>query len=285
MEIQNQMISETKVKALRKRNRILEAKYSIMKTVSILSFGFGVMCLVLTVVLTANYKISTKNLSDKLESTQSKLSNMVDVSMSLVTDYSEAENQLKEVSTAAVTLSNQDQKLKAELQKQDTTIKKYEERAELFDKYEYALIRSDGTRTDITYKDIYTLQDLISKKGMNDDTLDLVLALAMNESNGKSNSKNSKSTAAGFGGILEGTGDFIYTDLMGNESYNHYKVAMDGTTNLKMMVYYLDYLADNNSSISSIVDDYRGLSDTAYKKKLNKYLSTEGESLASLSLK
>ncbi len=156
----------------------------------------------------------------------------------------------------------------------------YEEREELFDKYEYAIMRKDGSRTDLTYDQIKTVETLADEKGV--DT-DLIFSIVMTESSGKEKASNSTSTARGYGQILSGTGEFVYTKLMKAGKYDH-SLALDGDTNLQMMVYYLEYLCDRNSTINGVISNYRG-DDSAlpsYISVMNSYLQTKHKTVSNL---
>lgn len=193
---------------------------------------------------------------------------------------------LQDIAEVANTLDEENIKLNNECVELQSTIKEYEEREELFDEYEYALIRNDGTRTDITYERLENLESLVEEKNLNKDTIDLVLGLSMTESSGNEDAKNAESTASGLGQILEGTGRYIYETLMGNGkgTYNH-SMALDGSLNLEMMTYYLAYLGDKyNNNISLVLNEYRGINDPPYFKKLNKYLARAGTSVSSISI-
>ena len=74
---------------------------------------------------------------------------------------------------------------------------------ELFDKYEYAIIDKYENRTDITYEQILTLEDLVKEYPINDT--DLILSIIMTESRGIETAQNSESTAKGYGQLLNST--------------------------------------------------------------------------------
>lgn len=192
--------------------------------------------------------------------------------------YSETVCLLDETVDIARTLDETNHQLVSDMKAIDDRLKDYERREELYDKYDYAIIREDNTRTDITYEDLDTLESLVKEKGLSEDTNDLILSLAMTESRGFEDAENSSSTATGLGQILQGTAKFIYEKLMGNPrgSYSH-DLALDGETNLTMMVYYLDYLGEKYSdNITLVLNEYRGDKDQSYNNKINKYLAKAG---------
>jgi len=148
------------------------------------------------------------------------------------------------------------------------------EREELYDKYEFAIIRSNHTRTDIRYEDFKHLEEIAEEEGISQDGIDLCLSFVMNESNGLEKAANANSSARGYGQLLSSTGRFCYTSLMGHNSYNHEVIALDGPTNLEMSLRYLAYLDEyNHHNAVAVVRSYCGGWNDAYVAKLNRYLS------------
>ena len=148
------------------------------------------------------------------------------------------------------------------------------EREELYDKYEFAIIRSNHTRTDIRYEDFKHLEEIAEEEGISQDGIDLCLSFVMNESNGLEKAANANSSARGYGQLLSSTGRFCYTSLMGHNSYNHEVIALDGPTNLEMSLRYLAYLDEyNHHNAVAVVRNYCGGWNDAYVAKLNRYLS------------
>lgn len=204
---------------------------------------------------------------------------------SVASSYNDLSEKFKSISEISTELNAENQTLISACQSKDQIIATYETREELFDKYEYTVLDDSGNRTDINYGDMKMLEDLCEEKGLNQETVNLVLAIAMTESTGNENAKSNISTATGFGQFLSGTGEFVYTELMGNSNYNHAEVASSGTENLEMMVYYLDYLNENcDGNIGEVINKYRGLNDPSYKYKINRYLSSVGLSLAGIQI-
>lgn len=159
-------------------------------------------------------------------------------------------------------------------------LKIFYERDELYDKYEYAITRlDDGTRTDITYSQLASLEDEAKRRGI--DT-DLVLSIVMVESDGVETAKSTKSTATGYGQFIYDTGKFVYEDLLHRGSYNS-SIPLDGETNLTMMTAYLEHLADIwDEDIYMIMKNYRGeggeiLDD--YMERVDRYLATKNKEL------
>lgn len=140
-------------------------------------------------------------------------------------------------------------------------------REELFDKYEYVL-KYNGNRTDVTYDQVKLAEELMLDKGYDPDIL---FSIIMVESKGVEKAQSSRSTAAGLGQFLSGTGKYTYETLMGNGkgTYNH-SMAKNGTTNIKMMTAYLDYLFQKtDNDLFKSIKRYSGGNDTF----VHKYIS------------
>lgn len=178
-----------------------------------------------------------------------------------------------------IELENQDllednQNLAREFDELNNDYEELSEREELYDKYEFAIIRSNHTRTDIRYEDFKHLEEIAAEEGISQDGIDLCLSFVMNESNGLEKAANASSSARGYGQLLSSTGRFCYTTLMGHSSYNHEVIALDGPTNLEMSLRYLAYLDEyNHHSATAVVRSYCGGWNDAYVNKLNRYLS------------
>ena len=223
--------------------------------------------------------------SEKYDTLMADNQSLIAENQSLSSTYNDAVLILSDVSEIAYRLDQQNRTLNDDLNDALEKIKQYESREELFDSYEWALFRENGSRTDISYNDIITLEELVDEKDLSDDTVDLVLAMAMTESNGNANARNVSSSAVGLGQFLSGTGRFVYTSLMGNDVYNHQETASDSETNLEMMVYYLEYLdVKNNHNIERVINCYRGIESPNYKYKINSYLAKNDLSLATIDI-
>lgn len=266
---------------MKKENRILKnqlkTSMTFIKVVCCMAFFFAVV-----IMATSKKMESMEGEITRLKNTNAIL---VAKDEDLTNSYNKMSETLKTTSEAAVELDNSLTELKKDNIDLQNRIKGYEEREELFDKYEYAIIRKDGTRTDITYDNIKNLEDLCSEKGMNQEAVNLVLALAMTESDGTEKVDNNSSTARGYGQILSSTGQFVYCRLMNNSNYTH-QLAYDGETNFAMMVNYLDWLNDKHKgNLNGIINEYRGLKSTDYIVKVDKYLSKSNLSLNTLKIK
>ena len=205
----------------------------------------------------------------------------------LKTYYSTLENEydsflqtIDELTSISVQLDEQNKLLTQVNQEQLEELEIFRQREELYDKHEYALFDSSGERTDIRYDQIVSLEELLEESYIDDE--DLILAWIMTESNGVEKARNPESTAKGFGQILDGTSEFIYVDLMDNSKSDwNSGLALDGDTNIEMMVTYIDYLYEvNNGNLYEVIRDYRGKQDiSGYVGKIDYYLANANKSV------
>lgn len=224
-------------------------------------------------------------LSEQVDNLSVENDQLTEELINISDEFNELSSLLCETSDIAISLDHENTDLLNYNYELIEIVNSLEERQELYDKYEYALIRKDGTRTDITLEHIKSLEDLAVEKGLNRETIDLILSIVMTESDGYENAKNNKSTASGFGQFLSTTGTFVYEKLMNMDEYSH-DMAMDGSLNLEMMVEYLCYLNDKyNGNMDLVINEYRGLNSKEYKNKINNYLANSGHSLNTISIK
>lgn len=252
------------------RNKYLAMKV-LMIFMAFLSMGFIVA--VTTITMKHEEEISISEKYRKVQSDYKKLNSRVKKCENTISKLNEVVNELDKQAKNLVKLNEEYYE----------AIQTFEQREELFDKYEYAIIRSDeGTRTDITYGHLIDLEEIAKEKKI--DT-DLILSIVMVESDGNEKETSNESTARGFGQFLIGTGEFTYENLMKAGSYDH-SYALNGKTNLTMMVYYIDWLRKiHDGNIYKMIKNYRGedgaiLED--YISRINKYLSLKGKSVYSL---
>lgn len=205
------------------------------------------------------------------------LATIKDANDILVSEVSDANDTIIRLSKVATQLDKENTILVTTLTTQNEELETLREREELYDLYDYALTREDGSRTDITYEDIKSLHDLAIEAGLGEDAVAVVLAISMNESQGMAKVKNSKSTAAGLTGLLYGTAKFSYENLLGNGQGTYkWDYVYDASTNLKMSLAYISYLKQHtNGSTRSILIGYRGLYDQAYMDKIAEYVGKD----------
>ena len=274
-----------RVSSVRQENQSLRFKLTACLIGMVGLFVVSVVSIATLVVDNYSLRNDLTVASEKYDTLMADNQSLIAENQSLSSTYNDAVLILSDVSEIAYQLDQQNRTLNDDLNDALEKIKQYESREELFDSYEWALFRENGSRTDISYNDIITLEELVDEKDLSDDTVDLVLAMAMTESNGNANARNVSSSAVGLGQFLSGTGRFVYTSLMGNDVYNHQETASDSETNLEMMVYYLEYLdVENNHNIERVISCYRGIESPNYKYKINSYLAKNDLSLATIDI-
>lgn len=274
-----------RVSSVRQENQSLRFKLTACLIGMVGLFVVSVVSIATLVVDNYSLRNDLTVASEKYDTLMADNQSLITENQSLSSTYNDAVLILSDVSEIAYQLDQQNRTLNDDLNDALEKIKQYESREELFDSYEWALFRENGSRTDISYNDIITLEELVDEKDLSDDTVDLVLAMAMTESNGNANARNVSSSAVGLGQFLSGTGRFVYTSLMGNDVYNHQETASDSETNLEMMVYYLEYLdVENNHNIERVISCYRGIESPNYKYKINSYLAKNDLSLATIDI-
>lgn len=129
----------------------------------------------------------------------------------------------------------------------------YKNREELYNKYEYAIVYG-GERTELTYEQIEYGEELMLAKGYDPD---LMFGSIMVESNAKPTVVNKESGATGYGQFLDSTAKWVWTNLLGNDSY-HSDIRKDGTSNIQMMAAYYDYLYSTKGNTFDVVKCYSG---------------------------
>ena len=274
-----------RVSSVRQENQSLRFKLTACLIGMVGLFVVSVVSIATLVVDNYSLRNDLTVASEKYDTLMADNQSLIAENQSLSSTYNDAVLILSDVSQIAYQLDQQNRTLNDDLNDALEKIKQYESREKLFDSYEWALFREDGSRTDISYNDIITLEELVDEKDLSDDTVDLVLAMAMTESNGNANARNISSSAVGLGQFLSGTGRFVYTSLMGNDVYNHQETESDSETNLEMMVYYLEYLdVKNNHNIERVISCYRGIESPSYKYKINSYLAKNDLSLATIDI-
>lgn len=200
--------------------------------------------------------------------------------IAMISDYNITIDELVKISE---TLDSQNKALVEANEAYYVELEELREKAELYDHYSYAMVDSMGNRTDITYDQLKTLEELMEDSKVNDP--DLILSWVMTESGGKENAKNPNSTAKGYGQFLDGTSRFVYSDLLNRSDWTP-SVALDGETNLEMMVAYIDYLYERNGNdLYDTIRSYRGKKDiSGYVSKLDSYLAYNDKSVYQISL-
>lgn len=278
---------------LRRQNRKLRKSLTIMT-------AFCAVCISLT-ILSASVALKTHRsnvaLSEKNDELQLNL-DMRSAELDLMKDsfaaVSEDNDKLTEENETLKSDTKELLEINDELSEQNVVlmdqasaymdaVAEYEQRAELYDKYSYAIVRDNGTRTDITYDNLKTVEKLEEEKGVD---ADLILAMVMTESNGKEKAQSNISTAKGYGQFLNGTGKFVYEKLLENEDTYNATKALDGDTNLQMLAAYLEYLEEYyDGDLYAVLRNYRGEGGKtlqSYIAKIDSYLDEKGKSVATI---
>ena len=269
---------QKQVKSLRRKNIVL-GNYN-----KFLGIALGVA--LFAIVGLSLYTItSTAILKSEIVELKTTNQNLIEENKELSAQYNEVAELLASVSEMSVDLDKSNKILKTENRVMHERIEEYEKREELHDKYDYAIERKDGSRTDFSYSELKTLEELTEEKGLSKETNDLILSIAMTESNGKEDAVNAESTATGYGQFLSSTGKFVYTKLMGNDTYSH-ELAKNGEINISMMVEYVAYLDDKyNGNVNNVMIEYRGVYDPAYLNKIDKFLEEKNTSLDTITIR
>lgn len=259
---------------LERRLKIMTEQFEFYRKFSIITLIVIVSVIVASVTVFVINQVKINNLKfnvAELETANATLNNDM---LELSTQYNQIAGILTQTSKVAVELDNEVKKMTSDNVKLLDELEKYTMRDELLNKYEYALYREgDNARTDIDFEHIARLQEICKDKGMNDETVDLILAIAMRESKGIAEAKNPESTATGLGQFLNSTGKFVYVTLMNGDKDNYATAVRDPETNLVMMAEYIDYLSTTEGNkVSNIMMAYSG-GDSEYCNDLNHYLN------------
>lgn len=162
--------------------------------------------------------------------------------------------------------------------------KELAEQMDLYNNYDYVLINSAGNRTDITTEQLQLGKELMEKEGIDPDML---FSIIMIESTGREKSANKYSSARGYCQLIESTGYSMYKRLGYDPSeYNHEKMALDGTLNIRMGSKLIAILMKQyNGDVKKVLNSYSGyLTDSYYNKFVN-YLKKGGTSISQIEAK
>lgn len=223
---------------------------------------------------------------DKLEAKMTEISDVYKLALNNYIDIKEEnknlENKISDIIRDCVAIDYENCQLIAANDNYYEQLMSLQEREELFDKYEYAILYN-GERTDIQYDQLKTGIDIMAE---NDIDPNILFAIIMTESQGQENAQNATSTASGYGQILASTGKSVYEKYMDNEpgSFDR-EMLLDGETNITIAANYLAQLIDTSSSLAEALYQYRGIQDTAWINKVDSYLAKGGTSLREIDKK
>lgn len=172
----------------------------------------------------------------------------------------------------------------SELDKANSIIKEFENRSELFNKYEIAVMNTNNSRTSLTYDDIEYVEKTANDFNVPADLLFYIMKI---ESNFNPSAKSSVSSATGAMQIIEGTGESIHYNILGRTTPYDHNIQLDFKTNVYYGAAYLGYLFENYGDIDEVIMRYSGGYSKngigrAYNNKLNETMVLFNDSLASI---
>jgi predicted nuclease with TOPRIM domain len=167
--------------------------------------------------------------------------------------------------------------LTTELEDNTEKLQTFEDREELYDKYENAIMDQYGNRTDLTYAQLEFADSKMKEEGFEDASL--LLALVMVESRGREDAQNQTSSARGYGQIIASTAKSIYENKLSRGAYRH-EMAYNGQLNLEMCAELLSSNMAKYGNVTTVIDRYRGLHSDSYIALVEKQLKRGGTSLA-----
>jgi len=126
------------------------------------------------------------------------------------------------------------------------------EEVKLYNQYAYAL---EYPESDMTIDDLKMIKEITDEENIN---MHLWLSVVEVESGYRSYVRSSLSTAAGWGQVLKGTGEFLYEDSLKLGKYNHQKMGTDKEINARMSIHYLAMLIKEKGSIEKALISYNG---------------------------
>lgn len=173
-----------------------------------------------------------------------------------------------------ITLNTDIQQLKTTQEENLKLIAEFEKRKELYDKYEYVLLRNNK-RTDITYSQISKAEQFALERNINPN---LVFAVTTVESNCTETAINKSADARGYNQFIERTAKYIYEQRLKRGVYKH-EYALNGTLNFEMAAEYLKYLMDyHKGDIVAVLSNYNGSNPSSgYYQKINNVLVRNGK--------
>lgn len=162
-------------------------------------------------------------------------------------------NKQKEIDNLTKSLDSKNQ----EISSLNSELIIFKEREELYDKYEIAVMNTNGKRTDLTYEDIKYAEELSLSKGIPPKLIFYMMKL---ESNFNPKLQSSQSSARGLLQVIKGTGEYTHTKLLNKSksTYNHDEM-FDPKKNMEYAITYIDYTFDrSNGSVYEAMKRYSG---------------------------
>jgi soluble lytic murein transglycosylase-like protein len=253
---------------------------ALYKSVARVAIAAAITLFTICLALGVRYALVEAEYADaakKIESLTTQLETTKNASEQLQEKYDVLVEASENFQSVIDELDSENAKVVKANKKLNKQLSKLEAREELFDKYEYALYDKMGGRTDLTYDQVATGEEIMEEYGMDPD---LLFGIIMTESGGDETATNSESTARGYGQLLSGTGEMVWENILGNGNYSH-SYALDGDKNITMMAALLDWFrTDQNMTLTASIKYYRGVDDvSSYIATINSYIKTKGNSV------
>ena len=139
-------------------------------------------------------------------------------------------------------------------------------------KYDIIIAKAKSYGTDVSYLDYEFLDYVFEEADKYNVNPYVILGIISGESNFYARAKNKKSSATGLAQMVEGTGKYIHTTVLGYKTpYNH-ESQKDPRVSIKYMLGYFKYLKKYNS-YDSALGEYCGSKSYYSKTYRNKLVN------------
>lgn len=139
-------------------------------------------------------------------------------------------------------------------------------------KYDIIIAKAKSYGTDVSYLDYEFLDYVFEEADKYNVNPYVILGIISGESNFYARAKNKKSSATGLAQMVEGTGKYIHTTILGYKTpYNH-ESQKDPRVSIKYMLGYFKYLKKYNS-YDSALGEYCGSKSYYSKTYRNKLVN------------
>lgn len=139
-------------------------------------------------------------------------------------------------------------------------------------KYDIIIAKAKSYGTDVSYLDYEFLDYVFEEADKYNVNPYVILGIISGESNFYARAKNKKSSATGLAQMVEGTGKYIHTTVLGYKTpYNH-ESQKDPRVSIKYMLGYFKYLKKHNS-YDSALGEYCGSKSYYSKTYRNKLVN------------
>lgn len=139
-------------------------------------------------------------------------------------------------------------------------------------KYDIIIAKAKSYGTDVSYLDYEFLDYVFEEADKYNVNPYVILGIISGESNFYARAKNKKSSATGLAQMVEGTGKYIHTSILGYKTpYNH-ESQKDPRVSIKYMLGYFKYLKKYNS-YDSALGEYCGSKSYYSKTYRNKLVN------------